>query len=83
MSFNLASVLVAAVRRHGNRTAVSVSQRDWSYVELDRSSNRLAAYLRDIIRWRRSNHSIMNLCQAYTPGDGTAHRGAMVRSLWQ
>jgi non-ribosomal peptide synthetase component E (peptide arylation enzyme) len=70
MLSNLAPVLALAVRRHGSRTAVSVGQRDWSYVELDRSSNRLAAYLRDIIRWRRSNHSVMKLCQAFTPGDG-------------
>ena len=40
-----ASLLIAAVRRHGRRIALTVDGRDYAYAELDALSDRVAAYL--------------------------------------
>jgi len=46
MSLNLTPLLTGAVRRHGDRIALRINERAWSYAELDQDSNRLAACLR-------------------------------------
>ena len=45
-SLTSASLVIAAVRRHGQRKALTVDGRDYAYAELDALSDRVASYFR-------------------------------------
>jgi fatty-acyl-CoA synthase len=40
-----AQLLLASLRRHGNRTAITVAGQSWTYAEIDELSDRLAGFL--------------------------------------